>query len=482
MYSAKRVALIGAIFIVGCTSLNKTALLTRIPASDTTDPTFEDILPILTGPRIQTIAEALTQLRQRYPEYMSRYALMYESESLQDGDARHPRALVFGKSGQTIITFNDSPKLREHAAIETMQLDSSNNYFFRTFIYVHEKKSKDSLKALQEEDIDRSKSNENVIVSKPNIGRCTTCHGAVARPIWANYPLWPGAYGSFEDELFRAEGKTSIGQGMFYPSKKDPEREKYKLYLASREKSPRYLQLLPQKASYLEDGKGGIRTPNIRLNRIFADQMNVKLASKILAMQLPDQSIKHLLYDLNCNPESFRIEEISPNIQKSIWESDLFDVRHYLRLQSEAILKTGFPHVDLASYTYGESVLGPISINEPAWNSPGSPGRVTDRYQTVKRLFPDENDFTLKVAAVLAAQPRTYTEERNVVAFSKIGIDLADYSVNRLRAPALRDGGGPYARMSLLLIDQLAQREPGKNWQQYKSGEILSCTDLEQSL
>ncbi|MGZ3742799.1 MAG: hypothetical protein ACXWRA_02975, partial [Pseudobdellovibrionaceae bacterium] len=42
--------------------------------------------------------------------------------------------------------------------------------------------------------------NENLIISQSNPAKCLRCH-ANASPLWATYFLWPGAYGSNDDQL-----------------------------------------------------------------------------------------------------------------------------------------------------------------------------------------------------------------------------------------------------------------------------------------
>src|SRR2546422_10811492 len=53
----------------------------------------------------------------------NRYALVFESRSLQGASFDSPRAIVFGPDARFIVTFNGSPAQRGFRVVETMEFD-----------------------------------------------------------------------------------------------------------------------------------------------------------------------------------------------------------------------------------------------------------------------------------------------------------------------------------------------------------------------
>ena len=113
------------------------------------------------------------------PTQRNRYALVFESRSLQGASFDSPRAILFGPDARLIVTFNGSPAQRGFRAVETMEFDAEAKEFrLRELLFP-----------------ERAAGADRVVVSEINPQRCTRCHGVPARPVWDTFPFWPGAYG-----------------------------------------------------------------------------------------------------------------------------------------------------------------------------------------------------------------------------------------------------------------------------------------------
>ena len=110
---------------------------------------------------------------------LSRYALVFDSRSLQGASFRDPRVILFGQDGKLVLTFNGNPDHRGYDAIEMMAFDSREKRFeFREIIFPG-----------------KHDPSGQVRVSEPNPEKCAACHGNPARPVWDAQPSWPGVYG-----------------------------------------------------------------------------------------------------------------------------------------------------------------------------------------------------------------------------------------------------------------------------------------------
>ena len=141
----------------------------------------------------------------------NRYALVFESRSLQDASFDSPRAIVFGPDARFIVTFNGSPAQRGFRVVETMEFDDETKEFrLRELLFP-----------------ERGAVVDRAVVSEVNPERCARCHGTPPRPVWDTFPLWPGAYG----ERYR----TNLSPR---------ERAGLSVFLAQQATHPRYRQLL----------------------------------------------------------------------------------------------------------------------------------------------------------------------------------------------------------------------------------------------
>lgn len=162
--------------------------------------TFDKFLRLIDRSNARTVEDALRVLKGRYAPYMTLHTLMYDSFSLQGSSFAEPRVIVFGPDADFIFTFNGSTRQSRGFAIETMEFDrSSGQFLFREVAFKAEMQSAAADDRLKKSEIDYE--DPFIQVSKPNIGKCTQCHGTDPNPIWETYFLWPGAYGSNDDRL-----------------------------------------------------------------------------------------------------------------------------------------------------------------------------------------------------------------------------------------------------------------------------------------
>jgi mono/diheme cytochrome c family protein/cytochrome c553 len=125
--------------------------------------------------------------------------LMYRSQSLQDPhktDFQNPRALLKSESPerQIVVTFNGSPSQKNYRNLEVLEINKAvpapSAEIFRYFDIEFAADS-------EAEVLSWEQAQAKIKVSNANPSKCVACHGQPARPIFAGYPLWPGAYGSF---------------------------------------------------------------------------------------------------------------------------------------------------------------------------------------------------------------------------------------------------------------------------------------------
>ena len=169
---------------------------------------FAALLSILKSQDIGSVEELLAALP---APQRARYALMFDSRSLQGASPENPRVILFGPDARFILTFNGSPVQRGFRVIETMEFDdASKEFHLRELTFPEHPAGADP-----------------VVVSAVNPPRCARCHGSPPRPVWDSFPLWPGAYG--ERYGARLSSRERVGLAAF---------------LAQQPAHPRYRQLL----------------------------------------------------------------------------------------------------------------------------------------------------------------------------------------------------------------------------------------------
>ncbi len=166
-------------------------LLCAAPPGQAAAFNFASLQSLLSQQDIGSVEELIAALP---PVQRNRYALVFESRSLQGASLENPRAILFGPDARFIVTFNGSPAQRGFRVVETMEFDDESKEFrLRELLFP-----------------ERAAGVDKVVVSEVNPERCARCHGAPARPVWDTFPLWPGAYG----ERYRAKPSARERAGL----------------------------------------------------------------------------------------------------------------------------------------------------------------------------------------------------------------------------------------------------------------------------
>jgi hypothetical protein len=186
-------------------------LLGAAPPAQAAGFNFASLQWLLSHQDIGSVEELLAALP---AAQRNRYALVFESRSLQGASAENPRVILFGPDARFIVTFNGSPAQRGFRVVETMEFDDDSKEFrLRELLFPEAAVGPD-----------------RVVVSELNPERCARCHGAPPRPVWDTFPLWPGAYG----ERYRARLSARERAGLA-------------AFLALQPTHPRYRELLEVK-------------------------------------------------------------------------------------------------------------------------------------------------------------------------------------------------------------------------------------------
>jgi cytochrome c553 len=186
-------------------------LLCAAPPGQAAGFNFASLQSLLSQQNIGSVEELIAALP---AVQRNRYALVFESRSLQGATLENPRVILFGPDARFIVTFNGSSAQRGFRVVETMEFDDESREF--------------RLRELQFPE--PAAGVDKVVVSELNPQRCARCHGAPPRPVWDTFPLWPGAYG----ERYRAKLSARERAGL-------------SAFFAHQATHPRYSQLLGAK-------------------------------------------------------------------------------------------------------------------------------------------------------------------------------------------------------------------------------------------
>jgi hypothetical protein len=258
-------------FVLGsCNSIQKKGHSARVPAQvsqidysqkltmtipDDQVLDFDKFQSLVTSGGFRSIEDVLPVLSRNYPQYLKFNTLMYASLSIQKSSFTEPRVLVFGSDAKFILTFNGNESQPGGSAFETVQYsESSHSFEYREIAFKTKSFSREDLN-LNDDEI--AFENSNLIISKANPGKCVACH-LNSSPIWPTYFIWPGAYGSDDDQLgmsfdpnswnannrefFERSTKPSSQGRLMLPKKGQPdiELDEAVKYFQSRSKHPRY--------------------------------------------------------------------------------------------------------------------------------------------------------------------------------------------------------------------------------------------------
>ncbi|MGE3974827.1 MAG: ankyrin repeat domain-containing protein [Bdellovibrionales bacterium] len=211
--------------------------LTEITCEDANSSpmSFEKLKAILA--KCQAKIKKVEDLLPLIPKTMrSRYALMYASRSSQPGSFDYPRALLFERTGQFIMTFNGHSDFDGYQNLEMMTLNPTTR---KIELY-----NLDMQKVAQ----------GNITPEGPNPSRCLRCHGETPHPNWDVWTGWSGAY--FGDML------------NLYPE----EKKRYDKFAATLSSHSRYKYLLPPtlQPMDLEWGVDDFILPGVSYNFLLA--------------------------------------------------------------------------------------------------------------------------------------------------------------------------------------------------------------------
>lgn len=246
----------------------------KLAAIGAKTPRFEDIEKILeqSPPHGDwTIADVLSTLRESYPDYFDYYVLNYSSLAVQQSSRENPRIIVHG-NGNTLLAFNGDPSQRGYGHLEIIEYKGPHEgYSFRAVLF-----DKDGSR-LRLPDNEIEKRIGSVTISKSNPHLCQACHGSEPRPIWDQYDLWGGFYGSSDDALFLF-GRAVAGSGRLVgPDLETPGWHQLQSTFAA---NPRYAVLggALRGFGFLDTERKRI---NLNLNKIFSYQMSARLLDAI---------------------------------------------------------------------------------------------------------------------------------------------------------------------------------------------------------
>ena len=161
-----------------------------------TELSIPDYVNKLKKHKIDNVNDALGILP---PAFLRNFTLVYKSNSLQSASYIHPRAILFGNTAQSILTFNGHSKQAGYDSLETVSVEN-NKIVFREIQFKPKQDSKYELEYLD----------RRISVSKANPNKCMGCHRTdfdsgrqLARPryFWGDYDQWNGVYGSLDDHL-----------------------------------------------------------------------------------------------------------------------------------------------------------------------------------------------------------------------------------------------------------------------------------------
>ena len=235
--------------------LNLALLATPVSATGFDFATFQSLLQ-------QSNATSVDELIAALPFTLrSRYALVFDSRSLQGATLIDPRVILYGPDARFVATFNGDPSQRGFQTVETMEFEPEASEFRFRELRFQEKGSGSAA----------------VVVSEVNPERCARCHGTPARPIWDTYPLWPGAYGEHYGHGLSATESAGLAS-----------------FLAQQPAHPRYRNLLnakrfAERATFRETaGRRYAGTqeepPNAQLSQLLT-QLQIQSITRNLARQ-----------------------------------------------------------------------------------------------------------------------------------------------------------------------------------------------------
>lgn len=248
------------------------------------DLSFQELKTILQKNRFHRIEDLLKYLNQNKPEYMSHYTLGYNSLSLHGSSEEYPRAIIYGQSGNFIITFNGNPDQQAFEMLEVVEFNHHSERFEYREIEFNE----------------FGQLEEPFKISSPGgpkldgQGKCLVCHTG-SRPIWEPYDSWPGFYGADDDRPFTL-GKR-LGRSFAGPNNMKELKEHWESFAKGSMQRGRYQYLKPLAKSIFF---GSDPRPNFDLTALLGS-LNIKRIGRLLKDAVGSSNIRYpLLFALTC--------------------------------------------------------------------------------------------------------------------------------------------------------------------------------------
>lgn len=286
---------------------------------DSKDLTFSELKEILQKNQFSKIEDLLQYLRKEKPDYMSRYTLGYNSKSLHVSSTEFPRAIVFGTSAKTILTFNGSPKQRNYEMLEVAHFDEKKERYEFLEIEFNERG--------QLGQVPHRFSEEG---GPQNI--CLKCH-INHQPLWHAYAIWPGFYGTDDDfPVYRGKGN---GDGSFSFLSLVPETQKKIIrewadFKSDGMKKGRYQHLPSMAVSRFDDGEKQPR-PNADFTHALYKMNSLRISRILKDLGAQSEPVRSLmLYGRLCQEANVALQkDVTVGAQARMIES------HYQSFKTE---------------------------------------------------------------------------------------------------------------------------------------------------
>jgi hypothetical protein len=360
---------------------------------------FASLQSLLAQQDIGSVEELIAALP---PAQRNRYALVFDSRSLQGASLENPRVILYGPDARFIVTFNGSPAQRGFRVVETMEFDAATKEFrLRELLFP-----------------ERAGGVDKVVVSEADPQRCARCHGAPARPVWDTFPLWPGAYGERYRNNLSARERAGLSA-----------------FLAQQPTHPRYRQLLganrfadPQ--TFRSNALGqyaGIpqEPPNAEL-AVYLSRLQAQSIARQLVQQPAFDAYRYALVGLADNA----CGRLADFYSDSLWHSRRQDFERFARNTALANARQAQLKAARAAITGGGAVAAQSTTSDNAlvqlrFVAESALGVATQNWTLA--LEQGTYDFTLPP---LPAQPLRETLVAEVATRDAVIQDLSRYSTS----------------------------------------------------
>jgi len=271
------------------------------PEERSDDLDFAKLREILRTHQFERIADLIQYLSKHHGPFMERHTFGFDSRSLHGSSYENPRAIVYGRSAEFVLTFNGDPSQAKYRFLEVAQFNLVSKSY--DFFEVEFREGRPNI-AFAHQFSDRG--------GPKNI--CMSCHVG-GRPLWNEYLAWPGFYGGVNDQPLRPAARP-IPEFAGFSSQRylGSEAEQWsKFSFGNRLTNPRY-KWLPKPI----DGRLPISGEPLRPNSDLATRLtriNMLRVVQSLSQEKPkiaELTKWELLYSQDC------LDHPSPKVQE-VW-------------------------------------------------------------------------------------------------------------------------------------------------------------------